>query len=94
MKRGWVYIAGNYTRTVLYTGSTSNLRVRIAQHKNGLGSSFTRRYNVTDLLFFEEYPDIETAIKRERAIKEWQRAWKLELIMTLNPKLEDLFDRL
>ncbi|MEP0367558.1 MAG: GIY-YIG nuclease family protein [Cyclobacteriaceae bacterium] len=91
-KGGYVYIVSNSTRSVLYTGVTSNLYNRIYEHRTGKGSVFTSRYHCTDLLYFEFFPTIEEAIHREKRIKKWNRAWKDELIRAFNPDLKDLFD--
>ncbi len=90
MKVSFVYIITNKHRTTLYIGVTSNLCRRISEHQNGYGSAFTKKYNLTDLIYFEEFSDIKQAIKREKQLKEWQRAWKLRLIKEINPKLETL----
>jgi putative endonuclease len=87
---GYVYIVSNKTRSVLYIGVTSNLWVRINQHKSGQGSAFTSKYNCTDLLYYEFYPTIEEALERETQLKWWKRAWKDELIEKFNPTFRDL----
>jgi len=66
MKESYIYIISNKNRTVLYIGITSNLIRRIEAHKNSFGSSFTKRYNVSDLLYFEKFTSIEEAIRREK----------------------------
>ncbi|WP_227807484.1 GIY-YIG nuclease family protein [Lutibacter profundi] len=66
MKLSYVYILVNEYRTTFYIGMTSNLKERINQHKNGLGSKFTSKYNVKDLIYFEEFTDINQAILREK----------------------------
>ncbi len=90
MKKNWIYILSNKTRTTLYIGVTSNLRRRIAEHSEHKGSTFTQKYNVTNLIYFEEFPDINQAIAREKQLKNWHREWKLNLIKETNPKLETL----
>ena len=80
----------NYHRTVLYTGVTSNLKVRIYQHKNKLADGFSKKYNCTDLVYFEETEDIYTAISREKEIKGWKRIKKDELVKQNNPQWKDL----
>ncbi len=62
----------------------------MTQHKNGTGSIFAKKYNVVDLLYFEEYTDIQQAIARETQLKNWHRDWKINLIKTLNPDMKDL----
>lgn len=91
-KGGYIYIVSNKNRTVLYTGVTSNFHNRIYEHKNGLGAVFTKKYNCTDLLYYEFFVDIESAIQREKRIKKYKREWKENLIRELNPEMRDLFD--
>ena len=92
MKRGgFVYIMTNKRYGVLYTGVTSDLPSRVAQHREGEGGDFTSKYRCTRLVYFEEYPSIEEAIAREKAIKAWKRAWKVEAIETMNPGWDDLY---
>ena len=90
-KGGYVYIISNSNRKVLYIRVTSNLYARIYEHKNKLGSSFTSKYNCTDVLYFEFHETIEEAIIREKQLKKWKRAWKDEIINSFNPELKDLF---
>ncbi|MEQ9309338.1 MAG: GIY-YIG nuclease family protein [Balneolaceae bacterium] len=92
MKSGYVYILANKHRTVFYTGVTSNLLQRIYQHKHEKGSKFTARYNVHELIFYEEFPTMYEAISAEKKLKKWKRAWKLDLIKTINPEMKDLWD--
>lgn len=82
----------NKKRTVLYVGVTSNLYNRVYEHKTGVGSVFTKKYNCTDLVYFECFPFIEEAIKREKQLKTWHRDWKLDLICQNNPSMQDLSD--
>jgi putative endonuclease len=78
----------------IYTGVTANLPARITQHREGRGSAFCREYGFTRLVYMEWHDDIEDAIRREKAVKKWRRAWKIELIETMNRDWEDLFDRI
>ena len=94
MKESFIYILSNKNRKVLYVGVTSNLLKRIEEHKNGIGSIFTKKYNVHDLLYVEEFNDINLAIKREKQLKNWNKAWKWNLIKETNPNLIDLYDQL
>jgi putative endonuclease len=89
-KGGYIYILTNKNRNVLYIGVTSDLANRICEHKSGRGSSFTRKYRCTVLLYFEFFEHIEPAIEREKQLKNWHRNWKLDLIKSKNPKLIDL----
>ena len=91
MKGGFVYIISNVKRTTFYIGVTSDLKTRIADHKNKMGSSFTTKYKLVDLLFYEEFPDIYQAIDRENQLKKWHRQWKINLIRTVNPEMNDLY---
>ena len=91
---GWVYILTNKRDGVLYIGVTADLPARIMQHRNGKGSAFCRRYGINRLDYAEEHGDIHDAITREKAMKAWKRAWKIELIESANPEWDDLFERL
>ena len=77
---------------VLYIGVTADLSRRIIQHREGKGSAFCRRYGLTRLVYAEEHDSIGDAIAREKAMKAWKRAWKIELIEGVNPAWDDLFD--
>lgn len=90
---GYIYILTNKKHTVLYTGVTSNLANRLSEHRNGLyQKSFTSRYNVTKLVYYEGFINIEEAIAREKQIKAGSRQKKLDLINGLNSNWEDLTD--
>ena len=86
-----VYMLASQRNGTLYVGVTSNLQSRIWQHRSDLVGGFTRRYRVHDLVWYEMHETKESAIAREKAIKEWQRAWKLELIERSNPYWRDLY---
>ena len=91
----YVYILANNTRTVLYTGVTNNLLRRVYEHKNQLDpSSFTARYHVHNLVYFEQASDPTVAIAREKQIKGWNRKRKNKLVKRKNPKWEDLYPSL
>lgn len=90
MKKGYVYILTNPRKTVLYTGVTSNLGKRLYEHKNKIAEGFTRRYNCSELVYYEISDDIESAIAREKQIKAGCRLKKEELINNFNPEWEDL----
>jgi putative endonuclease len=91
MKQPCVYILASQRNGTLYTGVTSDLVQRIWQHKNGLVDGFTKKYAVHTLVWYEVHVTMESAITREKAIKEWQRTWKLRLIETMNPQWLDLY---
>jgi len=92
MKGGWVYIMANRYRGTLYIGVTSNIAARVWAHREGRGSAFCKRYGLTRLVYAEAAPGIEDAIAREKAMKKWNRAWKIELIEQANPDWFDLFE--
>ena len=87
----WVYIMSNRKDGVLYIGVTSDLSRRIVQHREGKGSAFCRRYGLKRLVYAEEHDSIGDAIAREKAMKAWKRAWKIELVEGVNPEWDDLF---
>ena len=87
----WVYIMSNRKDGVLYIGVTSDFSRRIVQHRGGKGSAFCRRYGLTRLVYAEEHDSIGDAIAREKAMKAWKRAWKIELVEGVNPEWDDLF---
>ena len=90
MIRGHVYILCNYSRTVLYTGVTGNLRDRILRHKVEEGSKFASKFKCKYLLHFEDFQDMRQAIDREKQLKNWHREWKFNLVKENNPSLFDL----
>jgi putative endonuclease len=92
--RYFVYILTNKGKTVLYTGVTNDLLRRIAEHKQGITKGFTSRYNIKNLIYFEEYQDVNQAIQREKEIKGWRRQKKVDLILKSNPDLKDLYDEI
>jgi putative endonuclease len=88
----WTYFMTNKPRGVLYIGVTADLAGRVLQHRQGTGSAFCRKYNLTRLVHAERHEDIRDAITREKVLKAWQRDWKIELIERHNPEWFDLFD--
>ncbi len=90
MKRMYVYIMTNRKDGVLYTGVTNNLQRRVAEHKARNTSSFTARYNLTKLVYYEKSDDPTVAISREKQIKGWLRSKKIALIESVNPLWSDL----
>ncbi len=90
--RPCIYIMTNKNNQVLYTGVTSNLLKRVAEHKEKAAKGFTSRYNTTKLVYFEEYSTMDEAITREKQIKGGLRQKKLDLIKSKNPTWKDLYD--
>jgi putative endonuclease len=93
-RSGWTYMMTNKPRGVLYIGVTADLAARVFKHRQGTGSNFCRRYNLTRLVFAEEHGLIEEAIAREKAMKAWRRDWKIRLVEEANPQWADLFEGL
>ncbi|MDN3721237.1 GIY-YIG nuclease family protein [Roseibium salinum] len=88
----WVYILASRPYETLYTGVTTDLARRIYEHREGLIEGFSERYGVKSLVWYENYPEIATAIKREKKqIIRWRRKWKFELIEAMNPRWDDLY---
>lgn len=91
---GFVYILTNRRNGTLYTGVTSDVANRMYDHKNGLTPGFASKYGCDRLVWFERHPNIVLAIKREKALKDYKRAWKLDLVERLNPSWDDLTDQI
>lgn len=89
---GYTYVMTNRPRGVLYIGVTADIAARIWQHRNGTGSVFCKKYGLTRLVLAEMHDDIILAISREKALKAWQRAWKIRLVEESNPEWRDLSD--
>jgi putative endonuclease len=85
----FVYVMTNRSRT-LYVGMTNNLRARVVQHKEKLIPGFTQRYNITLLVYFEEFSDVRYAIAREKEIKKWRREKKIKLIESMNAEWNEI----
>jgi putative endonuclease len=85
MRGGWVYMMADRYRGTIYTGVTSDIGRRAFQHREGKGSRFVAKYGLLRLVYVEPYERIDEAIAREKAIKKWLRAWKIELIEKANP---------
>ena len=92
MRGGWTYIMTNHVRGVLYIGVTANLAARVTRHRAGEGSSFCRTYQLRRLVLAERHDSIDDAIRREKMLKTWKRAWKIDLIEAANPQWRDLWD--
>ena len=91
MKNPCVYILASRRNGTLYVGVTSDLVGRVWQHKHDCVPGFSERYGVHDLVWFEMHATMESAISREKAIKKWNRAWKVRLIEAGNPEWRDLY---
>jgi putative endonuclease len=89
----WVYILASRPNGTLYTGVTNDLVRRIYEHKNDIFEGFTKRYGVQTIVRFERFDEINAAIRREKLIKRWRRAWKLQLIEQENPQWRNLYER-
>ena len=90
----FVYILASRINGTLYVGVTNDLPRRVSEHRNHLVAGFTKTYNVTRLVHFEAFGDVTAAIQRENQLKNWHRAWKIQLIESTNPRWDDLYDTL
>ena len=88
----YVYIISNKTNSTLYIGVTNNLKRRIYEHKNKLIDGFSKKYNLSKLVYFETTTDSYSAISREKQLKGWIRQKKIDLITSQNPEFKDLYD--
>ena len=87
----WVYILANRIGGTLYIGVTNDLVRRVHEHRESLVAGFTKRYDVHRLIYFEEFDTAENAIRREKRLKSWNRAWKIRLVEKTNPNWIDLY---
>ena len=87
-----VYILASKRNGTLYIGVTSNLVKRVWEHKNNMIDGFTKRYRIHQLVWYEIHESMESAILREKRLKDWKRSWKLDLIESMNPDWQDLYD--
>lgn len=94
MKQYCVYILTNKSNSVLYIGITGNLPSRMDQHKNKAVRGFTEKYSVDKLVYFEQTEDVQSALRREKQLKNWHRDWKINLISDFNPEWKDLAETL
>ncbi|GGD04088.1 GIY-YIG nuclease family protein [Aureimonas glaciei] len=88
---GYVYIMASQKNGTLYIGVTTDLSRRVFEHRNGLLPGFTAEHGCKRLVWYEEYFDVREAIRRERTLKTWRRAWKVSLIASLNPDWSELY---
>jgi putative endonuclease len=86
----WVDMLASRKNCTLYLGVTNNLRIRLEQHRNCRGSEFVRKYLVHRLVYVEEFASPQEAIAREKQMKNWRRAWKIQLLEKENPDWQDL----
>ena len=86
----YVYILTNKSNKVLYTGVTNDLVRRMFEHKNKIVEGFTKKYNLTKLIYYEATINVESAIRREKQLKNWHRDWKINLVNQFNPFRRDL----
>ena len=93
-KVGYLYILASRKNGTLYIGVTSDLVKRVAEHREGTTEGFTREHGVKTLVYFEVFDDIADAIVREKRLKNWERAWKVQLIEKDNPDWDDLYSTL
>ncbi len=93
-KQYYIYIMTNKNKTVLYTGVTSDLIKRVYQHKEKMVEGFTKKYNITKLVYYELFDDPENAIAREKQIKAGSRQKKIDLVNTMNSSWNDLYETL
>ena len=91
MRGGWVYIMTSRPNGTLHVGVTVDVARRAYQHREGLCGGFTKRYALTRLVWYESHEDITAAIQRESNMKHWPRAWKVRLILAMNPHWRDLY---
>ena len=90
MKAYWVYILASQKNGTLYIGVTNDLERRIIEHKQELTEGFSKMYDVKMLVYFEQTPDVDAAIAREKQLKNWHRQWKINLVQSVNPEWKDL----
>jgi putative endonuclease len=90
----WVYILASKPGGTLYVGVTNDLVRRVYEHREGLAESFTKRYGIKTLVYFEQHETIHAALQREKNIKHWSREWKIDLIVVGNPDWRDLYDEI
>lgn len=94
MKKYYVYILASEKNGTLYAGITSNIIKRIFEHKSNFVKSFTGKYSIENLVYFEIFDDAENAIKREKRLKKYKREQKIKLIEEQNPNWEDLYEKI
>lgn len=93
-KEFYVYVLTNFHNDVFYIGVTNNIIRRITEHKNKLVEGFTAKYNLDKLVYFESTEEVKVAIAREKQLKNWHRDWKINLIKSMNPDFNDLYEEI
>ena len=94
MAGGWVYIVTDKPDGTLYVGVTGDIARRAWEHREGAAGGFTKQYGLKLLVYAEQHDDIRIALQREKNLKHWSRAWKIELIRSINPTWTDLYETL
>ncbi len=94
MKKYYIYILASKRNGTLYIGITNHIARGIYEHRNNLVEGFTKKYGVHRLVYVEVYHDVRDALKREKKLKKWNRAWKIVLIEKENPEWSDLYETL
>lgn len=90
----YVYILSDKDSDIFYIGVTNDLVRRVGEHRQKIVEGFTKRYNLTKLLYYEVLDNPEMAIAREKQLKAWKRDWKIDLIVNLNPSCDDLYEKI
>ncbi len=90
MRQYYVYILTNVSNKVLYIGVTNDLNRRMFEHKSKVIEGFTKKYNLTKLVYYEVTSDVKSALNREKQLKNWHRDWKINLVTDFNPSWKDL----
>ena len=93
-KQYFVYIMAKGRNSTFYVGMTSDLPKRVWEHKTGIADGFTKKYGIKNLVYYEVFDDPENAIKREKRLKKWTRAWKMKTIEEINPNWKDLYEEI
>lgn len=93
-KKYYVYILAKERNSTFYTGFTENLTKRVWEHKNELADGFTKKYGIKTLVYYEVFDNYDMALGREKQLKKWHRPWKMRAIEEMNPKWEDLYEKI
>jgi len=94
LKQYYVYMLTNKTNRVLYIGVANDLERRIFEHKNKLVEGFSKKYNLTKLVYYEVTSEIQSALEREKKLKNWHRDWKINMVNNFNPMWKDLSEEI